>query len=426
MIRRARHAAGFSGRRGTVAVMTALMLPALLGAAGLAIDLGAWYRESVRLQLAADAGAEGAARLLSAQTATTSQFQAAALLEANGVTGGTMIGTLHTPVTVSVKSDWSQVTVTLTTTANIYFANAVGLAAPSITASATAGVTVTPPAACVLALSGTASPAIQVDNAGSIVATGCPIFSDSTAAKSIYLNSGTLKGTSVGSAGGVITSNSGSNTLSPSPGVSYAASESDPFSAMTVPSYGSCNYSNNPSFTAWQATPYQFTQSANVFCGNTTIGGNGTSDTFAPGTYYVVNGNLTFNNADVTSATGVTFVLTGTSPGAFSWTNYSNTTTMTAPTTGTLAGILVWQTCNSSGSDPASTFAGGSTLQATGTIYTPCGALDLSNNIKLTANSGGSFGVVAQTIYATGSASLSTTASGSGSSSSTVQIVLLQ
>jgi len=163
-----------------------------------------------------------------------------------------------------------------------------------------------------------------------------------------------------------------------------------------------------------------------VFCGNTTIGGNGTTDTFAAGTYYVVNGTLTFNNADVTSASGVTFVLTGSSPGAFNWTNYSNTTVMTAPTTGSLAGILIWQTCNASNStNPANTFNGGGTLEASGEIYMPCGALDLNNDAQLTATSSGSFGVVASTIYATGSAGLSTTASG-GSSSSGGQLVLVK
>jgi Flp pilus assembly protein TadG len=416
-------ARGLRQRRGTVAVMTALMLPALMGCAGMAIDMGVWYREYVRLQLAADAGAEGAARLLAAQTSGNAPYQSAALIEVNGVTGDAMIGTLHTPVTVSVAADYSKVTVTLTSTADSYFVRALHLSGPAISVSATAGVIVTPPQACVLALNKTAQNAIQVDNMGSIVATGCPIFSDSSSATAIYLNSGTIKGTSIGAVGAVAHSNSGSNTLSPA-GTNYQPSESDPYAGLSVPGYGACNYTN-ASFTAYQSTPYQFTQAKNVFCGNTTIGGNGSTDTFAPGTYYIVNGNLTFNNASVTSASGVTFVLTGSSPGALSWTNYSNTTTMTAPTSGALAGILVWQTCGTSGSDPANTMAGGSTLQASGAIYTPCGALNLSNNIQLKPTTGGNLNVVAQTIYATGSAGLYTNSSG-GSSSSSYQIVLLQ
>jgi Flp pilus assembly protein TadG len=419
MMRLARYAIWFGQRRGTVAVLTALAMPALMGSAGLAIDVGIWYREGVRLQLAADAGAMGAARLLSSST-TTSAYQAAALIEVNGVTGGASIGT-----------------VTLTSTPDSYFTRAIGITASTITASATASGKTTSPAGCVLALSTTASQAIKVDNQGSIVANGCGIFSNSSAAQSIYLNSGTISSSvSIGARGGVVKSNSGSNTLYTPPGTSpssnVATPETDPLSGTTTPNPGSCDY-NNLSDTNYQSTPYLLTPG--VYCGNTTIGGNGSSDTFAPGIYYIVNGTLTFNNANVTSAPGVTFVLAGSSPGSLQWTNYANTTTMTASASGAYKGILVYQACNSSGSDPASSFNGGGTLQASGEIYTPCGAINLSNNAQLkpaTTTTGGvtttdNFGVVAQTIYAAGSAGLTTYAgSSSSSSSSSVQVSLLQ
>jgi hypothetical protein len=409
-------------RRGAVAVMIAIMIPVLLAFAGLAIDLGIWYRESVRLQLAADAGAEGAARLLAGQSAAAGDFQSAALIEVRGITGSNWIGTLATPVGISVASDWSQVTVTLKSTADRYFTKPIGIAAPALNATATAGIQVQ--SACILALSTSAAPAIQVDNMGSLTATGCGIFADSTASKAIYLNSGTISGKSVGAAGGIATSNSGSNTLSPASGNSNATPRFDPYSSLPPPSPGACNYTN-ASFTAYQSTPYQFTQASNVFCGTTTIGGNNTTDSFAPGTYYIVNGDLVLNNASITQAQGVTFVLTGTTPGAFTWTNYSNTaTTMTAPTSGPLSGILVWQTCPASGTPGAITLAGGSTLRISGEFYAPCGALKLSNNAKLASVSGSGMGVIASTIYATGSASIS--ANAGGSTGGSAQITLLQ
>jgi hypothetical protein len=449
-MRLARFVIGLRERRGSVAVFAAFAMAALLGSAALAVDVGFLYRQEMRLQLAADAGALGAARLLPGHTSTTSAYQAAALSEVNDVAAGAVAGTVQTPVGASYAPTWSTVTITLTSTPSSFFARAVGFVPSTITASATASATVVPPTACVLATSKTASPAIQVDNSGSIVATGsaavngstvttgCPIFSDSSAGTSIYLNTGTIEGSSIAAVGNVVKSNSGSNTmeafsivngqtvppLTATSGTSNAASESDPFSLLTVPSYGSCNYTNLNANVNSVGT-YHFTQAANVFCGNTSIGGNATTDTFAPGTYYVVNGNLTFNNASVTSASGVTFVLTGSSPGSFQWTNYSNTTTtMTAPTSGTLAGILVWQTCNSSGSDSANTFQGGSTLAITGAIYTPCGQVNMSNNVKLTGASVGSFSVVAQTMYVTGSASLSMNPSTTQSSATTTYTLL--
>ena len=423
-----------SDRRGSVAVMAALALPALAGAAGLGVDVGVWYVEAARLQTAADAAALASAYLLSntslqqqsaqAQAAT---FLAVAQAAAADATASTLIGKLATP-TIKVAADWSSVTVSMTSQASGFFSPVIGAAIPTMHATAKAGTLQHGGSACVLALDAKAAMAVHVDNMGGITASGCGIFSNSNASNAVYLNSGTISGKTVGAVGQVSTSNSGSNTLSPSPGTNYAAAQTNPLAAMTVPTPGACSYSNNPSFTAWKSTPYAFTQSQNVFCGNTTIGGNGTTDTFAPGIYYVVNGNLTFSNALVTQAIGVTFVLTGTSPGAFSWTNYSNTATqITAPTTGPTAGIVVWQACPSSGSAaPINTMAGGSTLQISGAFYAPCGALNVSNNISLTSTSGGSDSVVADTIYATGSATITANASATGSSGTVAQVALLQ
>lgn len=408
-------------RRGAVAVMIAVALPIVVAAAGLGVDYGIWQREAIRLQLATDAAAMGAGRLLVGKTATTAQFQAAAMAEANAVTADSWVGTLNQQPTITVASNWSTVAVTLTSQANSYFSRLIGVSGPALSASATSGVAVSN-TACVLALNGSASDAISVNNMGSITATGCGIFSDSSSSTAIYLNSGSLVAQSIGAVGTVGESNSGSNTMSPA-GTSDAAAEANPFASLQAPSAGACSYTN-ASFTAWQAGPYQFTQSHNVFCGNTTIGGNSTTDTFAAGIYYVVNGTLTFNNADVTQAAGVSFVLTGSSPGAFSWTNYSNTVTITAPTTGPTAGIAVWQTCPTSGSAPANSMAGGSTLQMGGQFYAPCGALNISNDAKLTTASGSAMGVVASTLSVVGSGAISANSTSStGSTASQLSLM---
>lgn len=416
-------------RRGAAAALVALALPALLGTAALAVDAGVYFVEQQRLQLAADAAAMGAALLLPASP-TTSQLQSAALQAAQDATGGGVSGTMAAPV---VNATATTVTVTLTSQADAFLTPVLKLAAPSLSARATAGLKAS--SSCVLALNTSEQDAIQVDNMGVITASGCGIFSNSSASctgqcssGAIYLNSGTLSGQSIGAVGSVNESDSGSNTMSPSSPVNGGAAKSDPFAGQTAPSPGTCNFTN-ASFTAWQSTPYQFTQSQNVFCGNTTIGGNGSTDEFAPGIYYVVNGNLVFNNAIITQAAGVTFVLTGSNPGSFEWTNYSSTpTAMSAPTSGPTAGILVWQTCAAGGSpsslinDP---FAGGSTLSVSGAFYMPCGELDLSNNAHLVAASGQSMSVVADVIHVTGSASIAA-ASGSTPASSATQVSLMQ
>ncbi len=415
--------AAIANRSGAVAPLVALAFPAALGAAALAVDAGIYYVDQQRLQLAADAAAMGAALLLPGGP-SLSQMQSAALQGAQDAAGGGLIGTLATPVGVSYTA--TSVTVTLTSQTQGFFALSLHAAAPTLTARATAGLKAGP--ACVLALNPSIADAIQVDNMGSVTANGCGIFANSSSSSAIYLNSGTISGPTVGAVGDVTTSDSGSNTLSPNPAADRQAARSDPYAGRTPPTPGSCNYTNG-SFSGWQSTPYHFTQSANVFCGDTTIGGNGTSDQFDPGIYYVVDGNLTFNNANITSAAGVTFVLTtrsNSSAGGFSWTNYSNTYQMSAPSSGATAGILIWQaTCgNNNGSI---SFDGGSTLEMSGAVYAPCGAMNLSNNARLVAASGETLSVVADTIYATGSAAIAA-ASGSSSSSApaNTQVVLQQ
>jgi Flp pilus assembly protein TadG len=410
-------------RSGAVAPLVALAFPAALGAAALAVDAGIYYVDQQRLQLAADAAAMGAALLLPGSPSAT-EMQSAALQAAQDAAGGALIGTLATPVGVSYTA--TSVTVTLTSQTQGFFSLSLHAAAPTLTARATAGLKAGP--ACVLALDPSIADAIQVDNMGSVTASGCGIFANSSASTAIYLNSGTISGPTVGAVGTVATSNSGSNTLSPDPAADDQAAKSDPYAGRSAPTPpGTCNYTNG-NFTAWQSTPYHFTQSKNVFCGDTQIGGNGTSDQFDPGIYYVVDGNLTFNNADITSAAGVTFVLTtksNSSAGGFSWTNYSNTYQMSAPSSGATAGILVWQaTCGAS--NGSISFAGGSTLEMSGAVYAPCGAMDLSNNAKLVAASGETLSVVADTIHVTGSAAIAAASGNSSSSASANTQVVLQ
>jgi Flp pilus assembly protein TadG len=413
-------------RRGAAAVMVAIMIPVLLATTGLAVDLGVWYRETTRLQLAADAGAQGAAHLLAGQIATTADLQTAALMEIQGVSASTWIGTLSTPVTVSLASDWSKVTVSLTSQADLYFARIIGVGAPTLHASSTAGLVAMN--GCVLALSTTAVNAVEVDNGGSITANGCSVVSNSNASAAINLSSGTIVAKRVAAVGGISVTNG--STLTAGSTATGIPQFNDPL-AYLLGQVGSlltgvlslCIFPTGDFNTA--NTNYAFTP--RVFCGNTTIGGNNSTASFAPGVYYIINGNLSFNNANITSAAGVTFVLAGGSPGGFSWTNNSNTvSTMTAPTSGSTAGIFIWQGCPllGLGTTPNDTFSGGSTLQITGEIYNACGAVALSNNAKLTTAAGGSMGIVANTVSVTGSARIGT--AGGTSTNAAAQIVLLQ
>ena len=420
-------------RRGGVAVMTAMLLTPLLGAVALTTDASIWLVEQHRLQIAADAAAHAAALQLgntALQTGAPGSFATLVLNEAKAATGGaSLIGTLNTPV-VTVASGYSSVTVALTSKADTFFANAVRSSPVTLHATATAGVTAAAP--CVLTLAPSASQALNVggpNGSGSIVASGCPVFSNSSSASAIYVNSGTITATSVGTHGGLTKTSSGSNTVSPTP-TTGAAAQTDPVgSRYTLPSTGSCTY-NNISYTAYKSTAYAL--QPGTYCGTTTIGGNGSSDTFAPGTY-IFTGNVTINNANITQAAGVTFIMVGatsaTKAGSFTWQNNS-AATMTAPTSGAMAGLLFWQACPT-GAVAGSTgnglinFNGGSALTASGTVYAPCGTVQLDNNAQVKAVTGSNFGLVSSVLNVWQSASLQP-ASTKDSSSGASQVTLTQ
>ena len=415
-------------RRGAVALMVGVMSPALLYMTAIVIDAGFWMVGQTRLQIGADAGALGASYLLTQPTfkvlTAANQLialQTVALAEAHGA-ATKLVGTITTPASVSYTA--TSVTVTLTSRLPNMFFGPTTLPAPLIRAVATA--TLNTAQACVVTL-GTTGTDITVDNAGSLAATNCPIASDSTANPSIYLNSGSITATAVVAAGTIVQSNSGSNTLVPSPGTQNAGATADPVGLTTPTAPGTCNATNG-SYTSSDPNTKIFTPTGSpptyTFCGNTSFQGNGAAATFNPGTYFFT-GDLTFANQDLAAATGVSFILTGTyagSSGSFSWTDYSGTFAMTPATTGPAAAakIGIWQGCNNSGSQ-TTTFNGGSTLSISGFLYAPCSDLTANNNAKLTAN--GSFSVVAKTLHVSGSAAISTAPGSSGSASAAAAVL---
>ena len=289
-------------RRGAVALMVGLMSPVLLMMTSIVTDTGFWMVGQTRLQIAADAGALGGAFLLpqasfKAMTAATqlASLQAVALAEAQGA-ATKLAGTMTTPVTVSYTA--TTVTVTITSTMPSLFYGPIKLPPPLVRATATA--TLVPPTACTVAISPTGT-GILVDGAGTLTAANCPIGSDSTDAQSIYLNSGTITATAIVASGGIVKSNSGSNVMSPDPGTPYAAPTGDPDPQLsggpTVPH--ACDVNGASTYGSGGQT-YNFAPLADgnyVFCGDVTIGGNASTANFAPGSYFVDQGNLTFNNA---------------------------------------------------------------------------------------------------------------------------------
>src|SRR3954454_19798552 len=87
---RIRHSKLLHERKGSVAMMTAIMGPVLIMSLGMAVEVTSWSVSNLELQRIADASAwAGAARYGATGNAQTATTAAAELAEINGVSGAT-------------------------------------------------------------------------------------------------------------------------------------------------------------------------------------------------------------------------------------------------------------------------------------------------------------------------------------------------
>jgi Flp pilus assembly protein TadG len=412
-------------RSGTIGLMAAMLLPALIAAVAMTTDISIWFLERQRLQLAADAAAYAGAMQLSnaaLQSGAPGSFATLVSNEIQAATGGKQVGTLGTP-SIAVAAGYTSITVTLSSTADIYFVGALNIGAPTIKVSATASAAAPP--TCVQSLNPSASAALMLNGGGTVSAPGCNVTVNSSSGSSISMVSGSVTAQKVTTAGG--TSLTSGATITPS-ATTGAAVVADPYASLSMPSFGGCSYASGTSFQS-SGTAYHFTGGTR-FCGNTSIGGNGSTASFAAGIYYFT-GNTYFSNASVTIAAGVTFVVTGatasTAAPTFQFVN-SSTVTFSAPTStanGGIVGVAFWQTCpvpNASGADSNVNgtiyFSEGSTISVSGVFYAPCGTMQFDNGAVLQPVSGASANYVASVIEVTDGAKLAAANSSTAASTS--------
>ncbi len=385
--------------------MMTLSLTVILGMLGLAVDLGwAYYRQQAA-QAAADAGAIAAVRAAVASdpsgptcagavwcgaatncpstapgAPSTSFDNACMLASANGFTTSgidtvSVQAGISSPVpTVSgpVAGYWAVVRVKEAIPALFGAAFARGGLSPS--AIATAGAIGSASAgSCIYVLDPSSPNAFQAGN-GASVTVGCGVFVDSNnASQAMYVTGGaTVTAPVIQVAGAFKKDNGGSTSVPPTTGVTPVA---DPFVNLPSPTpAGTCQSGN---FTSWQATPY--TPAPGTYCGFSVA--NGMSLQMSSGTYIINGGSFNIQGGStVTSSGGVFIYLTG---GAT--VNIANgaMVTLSALTSGNDPGVLFYQD-RSMASPGASTFAGGSTMNLTGSLYFPHATVNVNNGATAT------------------------------------------
>lgn len=351
-----------ASRRGNIATLTALMMPVLIGSAGLASDSIQWTLTKRMMQRAADSGAIAGAFQLS-QSSTLSVVRAAATGDINRNDGFRMTVTpvINSPATSgSFRDAASAVEVILATDMNLPFTGLIMRGPMRISARAVAEV-VGNGDYCVLALENTNTPGIPIGG-NATVNLGCGMMSNAPSNTSITATgSSNVTASPVAAVGLVPPGNYATGTVRES----YALPLRDPYRNLPDPnvtiSGSASNVNNNQTRTLNPGT-----YSSMDIQGNATLN---------PGTYFITSSMRVGSQARL-SGSGVTIIFTARNAASNTGSiagidiNGGASINLTAPSTGTYAGILMYQDRRATNS-LTNIINGNSTSVLQGALYFP-------------------------------------------------------
>ncbi len=380
-----------SDRTGGVAVLTAVALTGLLGAAGLGTEATMWYVAKRNMQAAADAAAFTAATANAAGNSGGAQSAAKAITARYGYTDGTgsiVVKVNNPPKAGGYTSNGQAYEVVVSETQSMLFSQLFLTSAPSISARAVAlpGSSGGP---CVMALDKGNVTDISDSGGATLNLNSCGIDINSSSSSALNLSgSASITAYSANIVGHY--TNTGTGTFTATKGIVQGGSAvPDPWASQTIPSYSGCNKTNYQVTTTATITPSSPT-TPYVFCGTLTVGANATL-TLSPGIYVINSGNLSVQSGATLNGTGGVSIILTSSAGSthVGQVQESGTTAptmkITAPTTGPTAGLAIYQdrtasTCVQSGVTNCNVIAGSSTQSISGAMYFPAQSVSYSGS----------------------------------------------
>ena len=406
-------------QKGAVAILVALLLPALLGLMALAIDVGFVLVRRNQMQVAADSAALLAANARQhGEDIDTANAKAQIATTANGFENAKF----NTSVVVSLPPGGSQtyaldthyVRVTITQPSNTFLAWVFGVTQTSTSATAVAG-----PASsagpCLLTLGTSGASAFSLTGNASVATTSCGIYVNSNSPSALQVTGNvTLTATPIQIVGGYTQS----GNIRISPVTTGATATTDPFSSLSMPAFSGCTFTNYS-----KSGNGNLVLTAGTYCGGISITGNH-GVTFNPGVYVLYGGGLNMNgNISPITGTGVTLYNSGdgsTYPYSSLSLSGNLTLNLSAPITGTYAGMLFMQ-------DPlntqAATIVGNSGAVLAGNMYFPKSTLNMTGNSGTEIPMGS---VVAQKVRVTGNTKFTMTNTYGNASAGTTRSGLYQ
>lgn len=366
-----------ASRSGNMAAMTAMLVPVLIGAAGLASDTAQWVLVRRAVQRQADSAAlAGAYALTQGQPASSGALAdlgknqnytlAAAPLIENAPTAGPFAG-----VATAVR-------VRLTATSRLPFSGAFLGTGVNISAEAVAGLE-RDGDYCILSLD--SGPTIGITNSGNtLVDARCGMHANSTGEPAVTgQGSATIRASPVSAVGAI---NSSTNFAAGTVFTPYNVSQRDPFADLPDP-VPTGNTFNNLRVNPNQTRSLQ----PGIYRGGLNIQGRANLQS---GTYFIDGGSLDISSQAVVNGSGITFVLTNSAYGSGSTSALAATTkinggatlNITAPDGGTYAGVLFYQDRRTPPMSDNVIINGNSASLLRGAIYVP------RNEIRMNGTSG--------------------------------------
>ena len=344
---------------GQTLIMFALGLAVLLGMAALTIDVGLAYVARRDMQNAADAAAlAGADVILEGQSLALAASAARDLALQNGYDNAAadVTVTISIPPTSGPHSgDNDFVEVLIEHPIDAVMARAVGKTSFEISARAVAGIDRTPKPYSIITLSNTACQSMQFNGQVNLTITDAGTLTNAECTVDAFSTTGTINVNTVANhvvGGWNMTGNSGDVALPPS----RAGHFDDPLAEVPVPTPTSAPVPTCPTY---GGKPGTLTLQPGVY--NCTIDPPGQWGLqFEPGDYYITGGIVINGGGDVTFGAGLYFlqgeglIITGNGEvtgdgvtfyideGEVTLTGTSDTQ-LTAPTSGTYEGIVIFQ-----------------------------------------------------------------------------------
>lgn len=372
--------------RGYTLVFVAMGLLVLMGSAGICFDVGYLEDTQRQMQTAADAAATAGAQEIVRGDFSGLASAAQVGATSNGFTNGTSNITVtinNPPLSGYYAGNTDAVEAIITQAAPTFFMRAFNISTATVYARAVASQVTSPN--CVFALDPSMADALEANNDAD-VKVGCGVIDDSSSSSAAFATgSASINATGINVVGGYSNNNNGSFSPTPKTGVLPIT---DPLAAIPAPTVGSCTQTdpNWGQLGGQTITLYQGT-----YCGSGLDIENGMKAIFTSGTYIISGNGMHIAGGSTVTGSNVMFYITKGNGYSFAPLIIDNGTTVTlsAPTTGTYAGILFFQdrsitTANTSNS--ATSLAGGANMTLTGAIYTPGTQLDVSNGTNTSAS----------------------------------------